>query len=390
MIVKTDKNKCSGCSACFAACPVGCITMQPDADGFLYPVVDEVKCIQCGKCERVCPVSNPVLTETEPVAAWGANAGDAALRARSSSGGMFSLLAQNVLEAGGVVFGAALTEHCSKAAHIMVENAAQLSLLQGSKYVQSDLNDTFRRAKEQLENGRSVLFTGTPCQIAGLRAFLGRDYEQLLSVAIICHGAPSPLVWEHYVSHSEKKLGGRLKEAYFRSKKTGWNHFGLHLISVSGKEQYLVAQKDAYMRLFLQNISLRPSCYQCAAKSGRCAADLIIGDFWGVQNVLPELADDRGTSLVLSFTEKGTAAVVRVLADLNACAVEIEAALRGNGAYYRSVAVPERRADFFRDLPLMDFDALAQRYVPIGKKEKIKIQLDRMHLLEPVCKILGK
>lgn len=390
MIVKTDKTRCSGCSACFAVCPVGCITMRPDAEGFLYPVVDQEKCIGCGNCDRVCPVTQPVSTETAPSAAWGANARDAALRARSSSGGVFTLLAKDVLESGGVVFGAALTEHCSKAEHIMAENAEQLSRLQGSKYVQSNLQDTFRQAKEKLENGRSVLFTGTPCQIAGLRAFLGRDYERLLSVAIICHGAPSPLVWERYVSHSEKKLGGKLREAFFRSKKTGWNHFGLHLVSESGKVQYLTAQKDAYMRLFLRNLSLRPSCYRCAAKSGSCAADLIIGDFWGVQNVLPDLADDMGTSLVLSFTEKGTAAAERILSQMDAYTVSAEAALEGNGAYYHSVGMPESRTAFFRDLPNTDFNALAQRYVPIGKKEKIKMQLDRMHLLDLACKVLNK
>ena len=159
MIVKTDKTRCSGCSACFAACPVGCITMRPDAEGFLYPVVDQEKCIGCGKCDRVCPVTEPSTAEAAPAPAWGANARDAALRERSSSGGVFTLLAKDVLESGGVVFGAALTEHCSKAEHIMAENAEQLSRLQGSKYVQSNLKDAFRQAKEKLENGYSVLFT---------------------------------------------------------------------------------------------------------------------------------------------------------------------------------------------------------------------------------------
>ena len=390
MIVKTDKTRCSGCSACFAACPVGCITMRPDAEGFLYPVVDQEKCIGCGKCDRVCPVTEPSTAEAAPAAAWGANARDAALRERSSSGGVFTLLAKDVLESGGVVFGAALTEHCSKAEHIMAENAEQLSRLQGSKYVQSNLKDAFRQAKEKLENGYSVLFTGTPCQIAGLRAFLGRDYERLLSVAIICHGAPSPLVWERYVSHSEKKLGGKLREAFFRSKKTGWNHFGLHLVSESGKEQYLTAQKDAFMRLFLRNLSLRPSCYRCEAKSGSCAADLIIGDFWGVQNVLPDLADDMGTSLVLSFTEKGTAAAERVLFAMDTRKVSAETALEGNSAYYHSVRMPECRAVFFQDLLRDDFDTLAKHYVPIERRERIKMKLDEMNLLEFVCKLLNK
>ena len=151
-----------------------------------------------------------------------------------------------------------------------------------------------------------------------------------------------------------------------------------------------MAQKDAYMRLFLQNLSLRPSCYQCAAKNGQCAADLIIGDFWGVQNVFPELADDGGTSLVLSFTEKGSVAAERALAYMDVRSVAPATALEGNSAYYHSVAMPERRADFFRDLPRLDFEALAQRYVPIGKKERIKMQLDQMHLLELACKVLKK
>lgn len=390
MIAKTEKNRCSGCTACFAACPVSCITMLPDEEGFLYPVVDHEKCIGCGMCDCVCPVTKPVAMEIAPTAAWGANAKDTTLRESSSSGGVFTLLAKKVLESDGVVFGAALTEDCSKVEHIMVKNIEDLPRLQGSKYVQSDLNDAFWQAKENLESGRSVLFTGTPCQIAGLHAFLGHDYDRLLSVAVICHGVPSPLVWKRYVSYSVKKLGGKIRKAFFRSKKTGWNHFGVHLVSSSGKEQYLIAQKDAYMRLFLHNISLRPSCYQCMAKSGSCAADMIIGDFWGIENVLPNLADDKGTSLILSFTEKGTAAAIRILSQTDAYTVSDKCALEGNGAYYHSVGRPESRNAFFHDLPHTDFDALTQKYVPIEKKEKIKMQLDQMHLLKLVCKVLKK
>ena len=252
------------------------------------------------------------------------------------------------------------------------------------------MNATYKQAKTQLDYGKQVLYTGTPCQIAGLKSYLNHEYDNLTTLAIICHGTPSPFVWEKYALYCGEQLNGKLSSVFFRDKKNGWNHFGLYLKSESGKAQYKVAQKDPYLRMFLNNLSLRPSCYQSTKKSGKCGADIIIGDFWGVQNVIPDLADDKGTSLVLAFTEKGEIAVESVLGSTEARGVKPEQALIGNKAYYYSVNQPSLREDFFNDVLKLDFIELTKKYVPIENKERIKMLLDRMHLLEIVCKVLKK
>ena len=194
MIVLRDRSKCTGCTACAAVCPLDCITMQTDGDGFLYPVIDRSCCVSCGRCEAVCPADKSDGTvETEP-AAYGVRAKDMDLRLGSSSGGVFSLLAEEVLNRRGAVFGAAMRADCKSVHHVMVEAKEELAALRGSKYVQSDLENTFQQVKAELVR-RPVLFTGTPCQVDGLNAYLGRTYENLLTVEVICHGAPTPKLW---------------------------------------------------------------------------------------------------------------------------------------------------------------------------------------------------
>lgn len=389
MIVKTDRSKCSGCTACAAACSVGCITMKADAEGFLYPVVDESRCVHCGRCDAVCPAEHPILREDRDVIAWGAKAIDEALRMESSSGGVFSLLALETLRNGGVVFGAALRDDCRSVHHIMVQKEEDLAALRGSKYLQSDLEDSFRAVKEQLQAGKQILFSGTPCQNSGLKAFLGRDYEGLLTVAIICHGAPSPKLWNHYLDHLQRESKDRIAGIRFRSKDNGWRQYQLQLLTKYGKQSVGTAGDNPYLQMFLKDQCLRQSCYQCAAKDGNCGADLILGDFWGVENVVPELDDDKGTSLVLSLTEKGKQCFSGLQA-LTCIEVETEKALQGNPAYRSSVCKPTERGSFYEDLSRMQFGEMQRKYLRLTPKQKVIRTLDKMHLLQPVCKILGK
>lgn len=388
MIALHEKSKCTGCTACAAACPVHCISMERDNEGFLYPAIDQNHCIQCGKCSRICPVERQE-DATLPLYALGMNIKDENIRKRSSSGGVFYCLASHVLKQGGVVFGAAYDGHALTVTHKYAAVQEDLGKMMGSKYVQSSLNNTFSLVIEQLETGKQVLFSGTPCQISGLRAFLAKDYENLINVSVICHGVPSPLLWDKYIEKRSTEMG-EILSCDFRNKQRGWNHFGMKLISATGKTKYLLAQKDPYMRMFLSNLSLRPSCYRCGAKNNICKADIVIGDFWGVEHRLPELADDKGTSLVLVYSQKGDALINLISGQTVYSKVDSEKALLGNRAFSTSVNEPGLRSSLFADIERMNFDMLAGKYVPIRPKERVKLLLDSVGLLGLICRILGK
>ena len=320
---------CTGCTACAAICSRGCITMAADADGFLHPAVNEGSCIGCGLCERVCPVVHPpVLTHTpDACAAW---TRDEDSRLKSTSGGVFPELARDVLDRGGAVFGAAYADDF-RVIHICAENITDLDRLRGAKYAQSDLGDSFRDVKRRLENGQQVLFSGTPCQCLGLKAYLQKDHTNLLLVDLVCHSVPSPLAWEQFLAHisGEKTLAA----VNLRSKDTGWSRYGYcnRFDFSDGTSRLDRSGESLYMKLFVGGYITRPACENCPAKGYARVSDLTLGDFWGIWDIAPELDDDKGTSLVLVQTEKGRAAMAR----LEQRAVTTEQASRENAAILR-------------------------------------------------------
>ncbi len=302
MIEIKDKKDCCGCHACQQTCPHGCITMQADKEGFLYPVVDKSNCIECGRCERVCPVINP-HEESIPIQIRTFVHPDENIRSNSSSGGFFSMLATYVLERGGVVFGARFDEHWN-VVHDFIRTKEQLPLLQGSKYLQSVIGDSYIKAEKFLKDGIQVLFTGTSCQIAGLKTYLRREYESLLTMDVICHGVPSPIVWNSYLQSITPNKSS-IETVSFRDKTTGWKNFSFALRK---QDNSLITQpftQNLYMKGFLNNFFLRPSCYNCPAKKGKANSDFTVGDFWGVDKKYPNLDDDKGISIVLINSDKG-------------------------------------------------------------------------------------
>ena len=271
------------------------------------------------------------------------------IRMQSSSGGVFSLLAQQFE----VVYGVAMTPDCYGAEMIRVEG--DLSPLRGSKYLQAKVGDAFRRVKEDLMAGKKVLFSGTGCQINGLHMFLGEDYDKLYCVDVICHGVPSPRLWREYAKHQEVKYG-KLESVNFRCKDDGSKDFGMKLNQV-----YISKDKDSFMRMFLRDYSLRPSCYECHAKYYK-TADLTIADFWGIENVAPEMNDGKGTSLIITRTEKGQSLFDSVKDELRWLEVSYEDAVNGNPSEYSSVGRPELRDSFFKDLKEMSFEGMEKKY----------------------------
>lgn len=377
-------KSCCGCQACAQACPRSCITMKPDKEGFSYPVIDETVCIRCGLCEKVCPVLQKKEKEQEIPKAYGAYCRNEEVRRASSSGGVFTLLAEYVLEEDGVVYGATMENFQVK--HIRVADRGGLAQLRGSKYVQSDINGTYVQAKADLEADKTVLFTGTPCQIEGLKAFLQKDYEKLFAVDIICHGVPSPMVWEKYVAFREKTAGSKAKHMVFRDKKDGWKAYGVSF-SFADKTTYLRPyHEDIFMKAFLRDLCLRPSCYQCSFKKMNRVSDLTIADFWGADEVCPEMDDDKGTSLVILHSEQGEAIFRSISEQMRYMETDLTEALKHNPAMIRSAAEPRHRDDFMEKVHTQDLEALVRKYAKakLSAKKIIKAVFARLGLLESI------
>lgn len=303
------------------------------------------------------------------------------VRMESSSGGIFSLLAEYVILHGGVVYGVAMTEDCYSAEYIAVMDEVGLAKLRGSKYLHAKMGGVFKKVKADLQAGRVVLFTGTGCKINGLRKFLGRDYKNLYCVDVICHGAPSPALWKRYVEYKEKLNGGKIKHVNFRCKENSWENFGMKEATDNGsvKMEYISKDKDPYMQMFLRNYCLRPSCYSCVAKREKMS-DITIADFWGIDNVAPEMNDSKGVSLVLIRTEQGRHLFSEVSGSMKLKAVTYEESVKYNLSEYRSVERPPQRDIFFLDMRNMEFEEFAQKYtapVQMSIKARLKYKVKK-------------
>lgn len=336
--------KCTGCSACAAICPTGAITMERAADGFLYPVTNKELCTGCGLCHSVCPASSePACTENSYFALRNA---DLSQRMESTSGGAFRLLAQRHLEQGGVVFGAAFDESF----HVIqtqVNDQKSLFQLLGTKYVQSDAGDSFRKVKALLEQGIPVLYCASPCMVHGLLSYLGDFRDGLTTVDHVCYGVPSPGFWEAYVAYLEREQGGKLQKFTFRDKR---KPDSAHTLSycVDGQETAMSLNGNPWCRVFFKNLSLRSSCFSCQYCSTSRFSDITIGDFWGIENSHPELDDGYGVSLVMTHTEAGQKALQEILPHCQWAEVSQEQAMQPR--LRESAAEPMLRRFFMQDL----------------------------------------
>ncbi len=305
----THKYDCCGCTACVSICPRQAIIMKSDEDGFLYPVIDDSLCIECGLCKKVCIFQDNMknnFVSKEPLATYAAILKDMNILKNSASGGAFVALALYVLNNNGVVFGCTMSDNMQPE-HICIDNISDIKKLQGSKYVQSNLKNTFIEAKRYLQENRQVLFTGTPCQIAGLKSYLGRDYDNLITADLICHGVPSPLFFNGYISWLENKLNASITELNFRDKTNGWGLTGKVIYKKNNiiNEKPIYHIESYYYYYFLKGYIYRESCYECPYASSNRPGDFTIGDYWGIDKVHPEVDVKNGVSLILVNTKKG-------------------------------------------------------------------------------------
>lgn len=380
MVDKKAKQDCCGCSACASVCPKNCIEMRTDEQGFRYPHINHDNCIQCGLCNQVCEAaSNKVVSKTTPKG-YGAFAKDQEIRFNSSSGGIFTVLAETVLEEGGVVVGAAFSDDFKCVQHIFVDSKNEIAALRGSKYLQSNIGDSFKKIKEYLQNGRKVLFSGTPCQADGLKAYLKTDYDNLLCIDIICHGVPSPKVWSKYCDELENRFDGKIIKANFRDKTYSWNNFAMSVSFKGKKGLFAFKNEDPYLRLFLGDYILRPSCYHCSHKGINRKSDITIADFWEVEKLFPELSDGKGTSLLLVHSEKGLRYVKTIHNSVTMAEVDAVRAVNQNPAAIHSAKRPADADVFWKDFESLTITELAQRVAPISTRKRIKFMIKKLFL----------
>lgn len=404
MIEIARKEDCVGCEACIQRCPTDCIQIYKDSEGFIYPKVDVRRCIDCHVCEKVCPVieKKPLNAAYKPVDVLAAKNPDDSERKRSSSGGVFIMLAKRVIADNGIVFGARFNTNW-EVEHSYTDSEEGLSQFMGSKYLQSRIGNAFSDVERFLKEGRKVMFTGTPCQIAGLKLFLRKDYgDKLLTVDVICHGVPSPMVWADYLSslgpdnnkrsNSEIKVDeyweNRVLSVSFRDKSVSWQTSGLRIkfkhphgqsdkIPNDGSEDFFEKLNcNKYLRGFLSDTFLRPSCYECPVKNFKSESDITIGDYWGINSIHPEFADSDGVSVVICNTEYGSNIIKSLGMLLHKS--DLNAAIRSNPALISSARRSKYTEWFWQNYKadrILALDKLIIKlkpklYVRIGRKLK--------------------
>lgn len=370
MISITDASKCCGCTACYASCPYGAITMKPDRLGFLYPEADMSKCVDCGICESVCDFVKTADAQQHlplSISVTAARNKDASVLNSSQSGGVFSALAKSVIHEGGVVYGAAYDSDMT-VSHKRSETLEGCNAFRGSKYVQSEMGDVFLQVRNDLEAGRKVLFSGTPCQVAGLLSFVpSKLHSGLVTVDFICHGVPSPFVWRDYLDYMKRK--GNLVSAVFRDKSAGgWKVHAESFGYDDGRQVF----RETYKVLFYKNVMLRHSCAVCPYDYSRRKSDVTIADFWGVEEVLPQFDGNQGTSMIISMTEKGRDLVSAVLNELvtERADLPLDFFSRRNPNLLRPAKIYHERQMFEDIYPEKGFLYAARRWGDMGWRYK--------------------
>ena len=358
-----DAKNCCGCASCRNICPKSAISMEEDSEGFCYPSVNDTLCIECGLCRKACPILEEPA-KNKYLKTYGGYASNEKEQMSSSSGGVFALLARQVLRCGGYVCGAAFSADFS-VKHIIINSEDELYRLKGTKYVQSEIGTCFSEIKELLQSGNKVLFSGTPCQVAGLKLFLGKEYELLITVDLICHGVPSPLVWQKYLGEISK--GEEISEVNFRHK----DENGSRIKIVHGGQTLCEKNtENTYLQGFLKNYYVRPSCFNCRFKGFQRCSDITLGDFWGVIEYHPNFSNGKGTSAILVHSTKG-----QMILDQLADALQI-------------IEVPQKELELWNENLLMSAEESAFRseFYTNWKRSQVAIPVQNLLAREVASK----
>lgn len=401
MIKIENKRECSGCSACYSICPSKAIEMKEDEEGFRYPTVNREKCINCNLCVKICPILNKEKNnrvEKFKTQAYVAYNKDNEIRKKSAAGGIYEALGEKIIEIGGVVFGACFNDKF-EVIHSYAEKKEELIKFSGSKYVQSIIGDSYKDVKNFLEQGRYVLFSGTPCQIEGLRAFLRRDYENLYLVDIVCHGVPSPKVSRYYINWHENKRKSKIKYMSYREKTYGATSTTLTFKFENGKEYSQGYESDFLLKSFLNGLISRPSCYECRFKTVERNSDITLGDVWNIEKIDKNFKNTTGNTALLVHSEKGK----RLLNETEKLILQQEnlediLELNANGKrpmITESAIENKEREKLFYDLNQnLSISQIEKKYAHTTLKQRIKAILKKIFskigILEKIKNIKGK
>lgn len=378
MIEIKKKSQCCGCYGCTNICPKKCIDMKIDKEGFWYPSVDKNNCIDCNLCEKVCPVIFTPQKDKFSTNAYACKNKNELIRLNSSSGGVFWSLCEYVIKHNGIVFGAAFNERF-EVEHMYATTMYECDKFRGSKYVQSKIGQTYVKAKEFLDDGKLVLFSGTQCQIKGLNLFLRKKYDNLISVDVICHGVPSPKVFEIYKKNLSKYYDGQIEDIIFRDKSYGWKNYRYKINFNNGKVESEIFSSNIYSIGFLNDLYLRPSCYKCNSKNFINGSDISLADYWGVQNKHSEYDDDKGVSLILINSIKGQVLLDKISDNIERIKTDLDYAISNNPCIVRPSKYNPNRTKFFNKLTDDNLELLITKYTTptlieiFNKKLKIKL-----------------
>ena len=376
-----NKEECFGCEACYNICPKKAITMSADDEGFKYPIINNELCIKCGLCHKACPFENEIQPNSSEKYAWGGYSKDTDIRYQSTSGGAFSSIINAICDKNFVVFGAT---SCGIAVnHTYIDNLKDLKKLRKSKYVQSSMGNSYSQAKRFILEGKKVIFSGTPCQIAGLYSFLGsKDFENLLTIEVVCEGVPSPLYIRKYADYISKKYNKSLKDLDYRYKgktvlgNSKWDFQIMKTTLENDRKLYKDRWFNPFWSIWLQHLMSRPSCYTCPFAKRERNADITLGDLWGVHKYCPDLyGKNGGASLVICNNEKGKEALTLALSSMYGHDLDFDKAVQFQGPIRKHIAYNEKRDSFMSDLKSdMSFKSINKKW---AKKPSIKILISK-------------
>lgn len=376
MIDRLNKKDCCGCTTCYNSCPAKAIQMKADEEGFMYPIISKKLCITCGKCEHVCPVINSLKIEGIPLAGYVVRNKDHKILYSSASGGFFSAIAEYVLNRGGIVYGAAFDKNF-KVCHMAAESTLEVQKFRSSKYVQSDLGDIFTAVEKNLKNSRLICFSGTPCQIEGLKRFLNKEYDNLITVDLVCHGVPSPDLWEQYLEWQTRKKGSKVVFCNFRNKTYGYHNGTLEIVFENGRHYYGSSRNDMMIKSFFSEIASRPSCYNCAFKKIKHSSDFTVFDCWHAADITLGVKkdDDKGYTNLLVNSNRGRWIFEYLKKDFEIYEADIEKMIKYDGVMVQNSSIPHKDRDvFYLSLNQNGIEKTVQTYIPISEIDRIMVR----------------
>ena len=364
-----NRTDCSGCGACVCACPAKCLSMKSDREGFYYPHIDDKNCINCGKCLSVCAVKSKPKTDSYNRRVFAVQHKNDRIRRESTSGGAFTAIAEYIIKNGGIVFGAGMDKNF-RVCHMPAYNVEQLALFRNSKYSQSNLGDTFLKIKNYLLEGKKILFSGTPCQVAGLKKFLPDAGENLITIDVVCRGIPSPLVFEKYIDYQKKKIG-EFDKVLFRDKYSGYTHTAMSLYRDNVCLYHNGLEYDPMLKLFYQGMSCRPVCSKCLFKGMERCSDFTLWDCFSAAEINSVFDDNKGTTFVMLHSENAEMIFEKIQDNIRACECETERVCNSTAEMFKSISHNPARQEFFRDVNSMLPEQLFNKWTPITLKVRL-------------------